>query len=694
MKDPRSDPVADLLAEYLDGRTSGKGADPEGLLARCPEDRREELRKAISFFEKTAEGGSARLSGLPPARFGDFEILREIGRGGMGVVYEARQVSLDRRVALKLIPPWQVPNDRVLGRLQREAQAIARLHHPHIVSVHATGEEQGIRYVAMELVGGQSVDEVLREAARRGQRVPIPRILRWIADIARALQQAHEAGLIHRDIKPSNIRIDPEGRALLLDFGLAHDLRSATLTRTGEFQGSPYYCSPEQVAARRIGIDARTDVYSLGVTLYEAVTGKLPFEGDTTEQVFNQILVKEPVHPRRINPSISGDLETVILTAMEKDRERRYPTAAAFAEDLEALLEVRPIRARPAGVFLRLRRWSQRNPPLAAALVGVFLLLAGGLVVTTSLWREVQSSLQRSEEAQGKAKAAQEEAEKMAALAGKTAEKYKAVNTFLRDMLGVPDPDFDGREVKVVDILEKTSAKLEDAYREDPDTAAAVHHEIGSTFSGLGFYEKGIPHLRRAIQIFEEQGKRDSEDYLSCLKSLGGSLAGQGANEEAAEIFRQFLDCAPAYYAPLHPAVLDTQSGLGNTLIHLGLHEEAEKLLISTLEAREKTGAAAEIRIGIANSLIGLYTYQGRYEEAEALAEASYKEFRGLLSGYETQFQTLLVNLAVLIRERKKDLERSEALLWEAHQLRVQKLGRTHNWTLIAAFNLAINLVA
>src|SRR5262245_26086125 len=332
--------------EYLRAAVRG---DAEDLAAFCARhgDVSGDLRRRIEAFQAAIDAPAAKP--LPFERLGDFRLVSRFGEGAMGVVYLAEQISLGRRVALKVIRPERSGLASAEARFQREAQALARLRHPHVVTVFAAGEDRGVRYLAMELVPGRGLDEALAEAQARGETIPVPTALRWAAQIARALECAHAAGIVHRDVKPSNVRIAADGRALLLDFGLARDLESGALTATSDFRGTPYYASPEQVEPGRGEIDARTDVYGLGALLYECLTGRPPFVGETTEQVFHLILSKEPRSPREIQRAVTRDVETVVLTAMEKEPARRYATAAELADDLEALLEVRPIRARPAG---------------------------------------------------------------------------------------------------------------------------------------------------------------------------------------------------------------------------------------------------------------------------------------------------------------------------------------------------------
>ncbi|MBU0753499.1 MAG: SUMF1/EgtB/PvdO family nonheme iron enzyme [Planctomycetes bacterium] len=306
--------------------------------------------------------------GLPHERLGEFRLIRRLGEGGMGVVYLAVQESLNRQVALKVLRGDRKGSFEAETRFLREGEAVSELNHPHIVTVYGSGEDQGVRFLAMEFVPGRGLNEILFEATSRETKPPLEQTLDWIRKIALALQSAHEHGIIHRDIKPSNIRITPEGRPKLLDFSIARHLDLASLTLTGEFCGTPHYAAPEQVSASKEGIDARTDVYALGVTLYEAATGSVPFQGETTEQVFHQILAREPPRPLKLNPELPRDLETVILTAMDKDPDRRYQTMESFAGDLHRILDNKTILAKPAGMHTKLLRRIKGNPGLSAVM--------------------------------------------------------------------------------------------------------------------------------------------------------------------------------------------------------------------------------------------------------------------------------------------------------------------------------------
>ena len=360
--------------------------------------------------------------------FGEFEIVREIGRGGMGIVYEAHQPSLNRRVALKVLSVGADFSKNAIFRFQREAEAAARLHHTNIVPIHTTGVENHIPYYAMELVKGPSLDFVLNQL--RGDSTPadarsadadssekpitdrskddvetaiisreetyneassslgsgrdyFDNIARMISEVADALDHAHDEGVIHRDIKPSNLLLGPDGRVQINDFGLARIVEQPSVTGTGELMGSPRYMSPEQISDEK-KVDHRTDIYALGVTLYELITLKQAFGGNERERVFSDILNTEPKSPRKIDNRIPLDLQTICQKAMEKDANRRYQSAAAFAADLRHFVNRRSIMAKRVGPLGRGLRWCKRNRSLAS--VSVLLVATLCLVVSAAVW--------------------------------------------------------------------------------------------------------------------------------------------------------------------------------------------------------------------------------------------------------------------------------------------------------------------
>ncbi|MBK8979336.1 MAG: protein kinase [Planctomycetes bacterium] len=310
-------------------------------------------------------------------RIGDFRIEGEIARGGMGVVFRARQLSLDRVVALKVLPAHVTLQPSAVARFRREASTAARLEHPGIVKIHAVGSDGDTHYFAMELIDGEPLARV---DPRSGRRRSVRECVEIVAAVCDALAYAHEQGVIHRDVKPSNILVAADGQPVLTDFGLARDLDAPALTRTGAFAGSPHYVSPEQ-ARGLAGVDARSDVFSLGATLYELLTDHKPFDGDSVPSVLAQITGSEPRDPLRLAPDLAPDLAAIVMKALEKDPARRYGSAAGFGADLRAFLEFRPVSARRESAWKRVRRFVRREP-LRATLytvlaIGVPTIAAG-----------------------------------------------------------------------------------------------------------------------------------------------------------------------------------------------------------------------------------------------------------------------------------------------------------------------------
>jgi formylglycine-generating enzyme required for sulfatase activity/serine/threonine protein kinase len=406
----------------------GSTIDPvERILAEClaiPErDREQAIEEACARSPELADALRARVDALHalgidsaaprldyPERLGDFRLIERLGGGGMGVVFLAEQVSLKREVALKLIRPEQVFFEGSRARFRREAEAVARLQHPGIVPIFAVGEEQGIPYFAMERVRGCTLAHALRALRDRAPEslegadlhaivagaagVAAPTVEgsifqgSWIEaclgiarQVAEALDHAHARGLVHRDVKPSNIALTPDGRAMLLDFGLARADGAHELTRTGSAIGTLHYMSPEHLRGGKEVREA-SDVYSLGVTLYEMLALQVPYRGESTLEIERLVLEGRPDPLRARNRRVEADLETVVLCAIDRDRSRRYRRAADFARDLGHLLARRPIEARRPGALLRTRRWTQRHPAAATAIVlGPALVLGAGIAI-------------------------------------------------------------------------------------------------------------------------------------------------------------------------------------------------------------------------------------------------------------------------------------------------------------------------
>jgi tRNA A-37 threonylcarbamoyl transferase component Bud32 len=316
-----------------------------------------------------------------------YEVLRELGRGTMGVVYQARHQKLHRQVALKMILAGSHAGAAELARFQTEAEAIARLQHPNIVQVHEVGEHEGKPFVALEFCGGGSLDKKLN-----GTPLPAAEAAALVETLARAVQAAHEHHVVHRDLKPANVLLAEDGTPKITDFGLAKKLDEASQTQSGAILGTPSYMAPEQAGGKSAAVGPLADVYALGAILYECLTGRPPFKAVTPMETILQVVADEPVPPSRLQPRIPRDLETICLKCLRKEPARRYGSATALAEDLQRFLKGEPIRARPVGRAERVLKWVRRNPAVAASLAAVALTLIVGAGVSLLLAAAAQQS--------------------------------------------------------------------------------------------------------------------------------------------------------------------------------------------------------------------------------------------------------------------------------------------------------------
>ncbi len=383
--------VVRILDDYLEALKRGEAPSRDELLAAHPH-LAPQLKACLEGVEFLRSVDAAPLSAH---QLGDFRLIRQVGEGGMGAVYEATQVSLGRKVALKVLRFAGVSDAEAIGRFQREAETVARLHHTNIVPIFAVGTEGGVNYYAMQFIEGRNLAEVLAsrtpsksstgsQPVRAANPIDDAEVARWGLQAAEALAHAHQRGVVHRDVKPSNLLLDADGRLWLTDFGLALQLGGVTLSLTGMLLGTPRYMSPEQAASTSRGVDHRSDLFSLGATLYELLTGVPAFAGETPHQVIHEITEGVPQPIRSLNPEVPRDLETIVMKCLAKDPAGRYASAEELGQDLRAFLEGRPIRARRPPRHEQVVRWIKKHRrnvsqigiaaavTLAVTLLGVF----------------------------------------------------------------------------------------------------------------------------------------------------------------------------------------------------------------------------------------------------------------------------------------------------------------------------------
>jgi hypothetical protein len=385
---PQERRFQEVAAAYLAADEAGQAPNRAGLLALHP-DLAAELHAFFADHDRAVQTARSMraLAGLPsspplPCTFGDYELQEEIARGGMGVVYRARQVSLNRLVAVKLIRQPALASEDEIRRFLAEAEAAASLDHPNLMPIYEAGECDGQHFFAMKLMPGGSL------AAHIPNLVRHPRAaVTILAAVARAIHFAHQHRILHRDLKPANILLDEDDHPFVTDFGLAKVLEADRgLTRSGQVMGTPGYMAPEQAAGDNRALTTAADVYSLGAVLYELLVGRAPFEGDSALETLRRVREEEPRRPRSLNPAVDRDLETICLKCLEKKPARRYGSAEALAEDLERWLRGEPVLARPVGNLEWMIKWVKRRPTVAVALAGCVLLLLGGGVFFAAVW--------------------------------------------------------------------------------------------------------------------------------------------------------------------------------------------------------------------------------------------------------------------------------------------------------------------
>ncbi len=663
--------LAELVEGYLARLQAGEAIDPNLFAAEHPEhaerlvrllpalELMDDLRRSSSqrgelpLADSRADGNARYRAGL----LGDFQVLREVGRGGMGVVYEARQISLDRRVALKILPLAAAMDPRQLQRFQLEAQAAACLHHTNIVPIHAVGCERGVHYYAMQFIDGQTLAAIIGElralegldepdqtktteslpnlasrlasgelapaetgrarlmmgrsklrrlirgvqgrvatepAADRSIRPTIVRPLppmcpqprsprptrsraffrtaaRLGIQAAEAIEHAHGQGVIHRDIKPANLLIDHRGTLWITDFGLARLQNAAGLTMTGDLMGTLRYMSPEQAMGRPVDVDHRTDIYSLGVTLFELLTLKPAITGQDRQEVLRQIAHDEPTPPRRLEPAIPRELETILLKAMSKEPQSRYTTAQELADDLRRFLEDKPIRAKRPSLVERAAKWSRRHRAVVVAAVVILVFAVVTLAASTVLVVRKQREMERQRD---RARNAVDE------MYTEVAQKWLSQQPQLEPLQ---------RE-----FLLKALAFYQEFARErsaDPAARAAfalaeqragdIHMKLGERDSAERAYRRAL-ELREALAAEYPKNPEYRRDVADSYIMLGHLLGDAGQLAEAESADRRAIDLGEALLSEFprdhqyRRIVAGGQDSLGQVLRATGRLKEAE----------------------------------------------------------------------------------------------------------------------
>ncbi len=560
-----------------------------------------------------------------------FEILGELGRGGMGVVLKAHQAALDRTVALKLLKSGSFASESELIRFQAEAEAVAQLDHPHIVPIYEVGQCRGQHYFSMKLVSGTSLDRRLEEFARD------PRASAClVATVAQAVHHAHQRGILHRDLKPANVLVDDAGQPHVTDFGLAKRLDgSQEATHSGALLGTPSYMSPEQASSSRGAISTSTDVYGLGTILYALLAGRAPFAGTTLVDTLEMVRGQTPEPPTLLNARVPRDLEIICLKCLEKEPQRRYESALALSEDLERWLKGVPILARRVSTATRIWLWCRRNRAISTMAALLLLALFGGIAGITWKWREADHERNTAE----------------------------AVNELLiRRLLAGASHELDPRDkdLTVRAMIDRTANYLGGWLDGQPEVEARIRETIGGVYLSLGHNDQAAPHLEVAHRLDIELYGPRHRDTLRAGNLMALLLERTGRGPEAEALARRNLETAQASLGAADPITLDAAERLGVVLWHLAKTELAEAVLRKNVYDRRRV-----LKPEHPDTLRSVYLLSRvlrelrRFGDAEEFGYAYAHSVQCSLGGNHPDFIVALTNQADVYRD-KGDLVQAE----------------------------------
>lgn len=650
---------------------------------------------------------------------GDFNLIREVGRGGMGVVYEAHQASLNRTVALKVLPAHITLRHESVARFMREASTAAKVKHPGVVEIHSIDTDEGSHFFAMEFVEGAPLDKVVlflktneytpaggisvRQAISKmkhqrsasetdepevyetdghssafWEKTYIEVVCRLIIKVAEALAFTHRAGVIHRDVKPSNILVLENGDVKLTDFGLAREEGLPSLTVTGELAGTPHYLAPEQASYKRnTSLDHRVDIYSLGVTLYELLTLNRPFDGRTSQEVLSKITTREPQQPRAMNALIPRDLETICLKAMEKDSLKRYQTADAYREDLLNFLEFRPIYARPTGIATRTIRVIRRNPAYSAFIgLLIFVVIVGPLVFG------IQQKLSNIEIRKALLQAQEEREAKEAALQV-AKEETDVANQFADYLVGLFSASSrsmaDGSKMSALELIQDGVNTIESKFVGNALIRARLMTIMGTVYMSLNMDPEAEQMLAQALDEFIATLGESHLLTITTMQRLGEHFINTAHFDEAEPLLLKSLSHAEkgAHGEGIHRLLLRTLSRL---YIQKNRESEAESLIMKLFEMN--SGSQEEDDLGSVSDLLlcgGFYLHFDHYDKAEGVLLECLEISRTILGNHYNTSRAMHALGNIYTRTGK--LDEAEKLFLDVLKDYRLHLGEDHNDT-------------
>lgn len=609
-----------------------------------------------------------------PKRIGHFRIVEPLGRGGMGVVYRAEQDQPQRQVALKVMHADLV-SENLRRRFEFETSVLARLQHPGIAQIYEAGtwdEGGGSRpFFAMELVDGVTLDRFIAQA----QPAMEARLVLFIA-ICDAVQHAHRKGVIHRDLKPANILVTGDHAPKILDFGVARatdaDLQATLYTTPGQLVGTLAYMSPEQVNIATDQLDTRSDVYALGVILYELLAGQLPYElGDGA--IASAIRVIEECEPRSlttISRSLRGDLETIVCKALRKRPEDRYQSASDLAADIGRHLGNEPITARPATTVYQLRKFARRNKGFVGGVSAAFVALVLGVIVSVSF------AVQRSR--------ALDEANRQRDIA-------QAINEFLeKDLLANANPSNEpDRSISLREVVDRASKRVAERFADQPAVEAAIRTTLSNTYKGLGEYGEACLHAKTALKLLQKTSTRNTRELLLTMNRVGSLEKAQGRVKQAEEVFRNALQLAAEEYGPEHETTMSITNNLALLLERRLAYDEAAELLEPLLERRIRLlGEEHRHTMITMNNLALLYLSMERYDDSERLHLKELELSRRVMGPEHPDTLISIGNVSTLYANRK-EYDKALPLIQQVVEVQTRILGFDHPQTLFSKSSLA-----
>lgn len=650
----------------------------------------------------------------PTEPLGDFQIVREIGRGGMGIVYEARQLSVGRRVALKILPTSDWFDPKRVARFHSEARVAARLHHTNIVPVFSQGDQQGVHYFAMQYIDGTSLDRLIGIESSSGANLPgsleptlstTPPVLdrpteQAVADIGRmtaeALEYAHGQNVLHRDIKPGNLLLDQRGTIWLTDFGLAKDPNADDLTATGAVLGTRRYMAPECFIR---DADERSDVFSLGATLYELICHQPAIDP-------NDLPWDRQIQPlAAAAPGVSRDLATIVHKSMDPDPDRRYQTAGALADDLQRFVCGQPIKARRVRWWERASRWCRHNPALAGltALAATLLLfLAAGSVITADHFRRqankaralVQAremavraklaGVDREREAHSKARELKRQAEHDANRA-ETLTRF-LVSDMIRDLW--PERRR-GRPLTVQSVLDHTAARVSQVFADQPRTAASIHLSLGTSYDVIGLHTRAVDQLTIAVSRRREVLGADHPDTLVATSLLANAMGNRGRYAQALQLHRKAFEGLQENCSTEERLILMAHHNLALCLLNMGRHAESlehfQRILVDRVRIN---GHDHSDTLKAANNLSLCLKGLGRTDEALVISQKTLAVRRKTLGENHPDTLSAMHNHAQLLG-LKRQHAKARVLYERTLQIKSKTLGPEHPLTLNTLHNLA-----